>query len=90
MGIDLRLSSNISFHGKLFLSGGISNSPEVKFKWPMPGEKETFDYNNLDIEQDKKIAYLTDLFGREVDFKYNTPILIYYSDGTVSKRIIVK
>ena len=48
------------------------------------------DYNNLSIEQDKKIAYLTDLFGRKVDFKYNTPILIYYSDGTVSKRIIVK
>lgn len=42
------LSSDISFHGKLFLSGGISNSPEVKFRWPMPGEKEIFSYNDLE------------------------------------------
>jgi len=42
------LCTNISFHGKLFMSGGISNSPEVKkIKWPFPGEKAVFNYDDI-------------------------------------------
>lgn len=41
------LSTDISFHGKLFLSGGISNSPEVSFKWPSPSNNISFKYNDI-------------------------------------------
>ena len=41
------LCTNISFHGKLFMSGGISNSPEVKFKFPGLENTDTFIWNDI-------------------------------------------
>ena len=47
------LSTNISFHGKLFLSGGITNSPEVSFKWPSPSKNISFKYNEINDFKEK-------------------------------------
>lgn len=48
------------------------------------------DYNNIDYNEDISIEYISDFFGRKVNLNYNMPVLIYYSDGTVEKRIILR
>lgn len=73
------LATDISFHGKLYMSGGISNSPEVKFKWPFPGEKETFVYN--DIESFKQVfeTQKNDLYAVIIE-PFNASSLQYFSN----------
>ena len=36
---------------------------------------------------DRFVIFYTDLFGRKIDFKRNTPIFIHYNDGKVEKII---
>lgn len=42
------LCSDISFHGKLLGSGGLTKSPEVHYKFPTIPNIEIFEYNNID------------------------------------------
>ena len=48
-----------------------------------PNLSSNFIYHN----PDRFVIFYTDLFGRKIDFKRNTPIFIHYSDGIVEKRI---
>ena len=38
----------------------------------------------------KKLLKITDILGREVNEKRNTPLFYIYNDGTVEKRIVIK
>lgn len=42
------LNANISFHGKLLGSAGLTSSPEVKFNFPSIPNTHTFEYNNIE------------------------------------------
>ena len=39
---------------------------------------------------DKELLKVTDLLGREVNEKRNTPLFYIYNDGTVEKKIIIE
>jgi len=41
------LAADISFHGKLLGSAGLTGSPEVEFKWPTIPNIDRFEYNNI-------------------------------------------
>lgn len=41
------LTADIAFHGKLLGSGGLTQSPEIHFKFPTIAHIETFEYNNI-------------------------------------------
>lgn len=55
-------SANISFHGKLMGTGGLTGSPEIKFKWPTIPNIDKFEYNN--IESVRKII-INNIIGEE-------------------------
>ena len=38
----------------------------------------------------RKLMKVTDVFGRNVEVKNNTPLFYLYDDGTVEKRIIIE
>ena len=38
----------------------------------------------------KKLLKVTDILGREVNEKRNTPLFYIYNDGTVEKKIIIE
>lgn len=41
------MSADISFHGKLLGTAGLTGSPEVHFKWPTIPNIDRFEYNNF-------------------------------------------
>lgn len=47
------LHSDISFHGKLFGSGGLTGSPELHFRFPTIPNIESFEYNNIESVREK-------------------------------------
>ncbi len=49
--------------------------------------------NSIGIEEqttNKELLKVTDILGREVNEKRNTPLFYIYNDGTVEKRIIIE
>ena len=42
------------------------------------------------ISQDNHLLKITDILGREVNEKLNTPLFYIYEDGTVEKKIIIE
>lgn len=71
------LSTNISFHGKLFLSGGITNSPEVSFKWPSPSKNISFKYNDINDFKDKIEKNKGDLYAVIIE-PFNSSSMVYF------------
>ena len=45
---------------------------------------------NSGINKNKKLVKITDILGREVEEKRNTPLFYIYNDGTVEKKIIIE
>ncbi len=45
---DCILNSDISFHGKLLGTGGLTCSPELNFKFPTIPNRHSFKYNNIE------------------------------------------
>ena len=43
-----------------------------------------------DFSTNKELLKVTDLLGREVNEKRNTPLFYIYNDGTVEKKIIIE
>ena len=42
------------------------------------------------INQNRNLLYITDLLGRKITTKYNTPLFYIYDNGTVEKRFIME
>ena len=42
------------------------------------------------INQNRNLLYITDILGRKITKKCNTPLFYIYDDGTVEKRFIVE
>ena len=40
--------------------------------------------------RNKKLLMLTDIFGKEVNYRKNTPLFYIYDDKTVEKRIVIE
>ena len=40
--------------------------------------------------QNRSLLYITDILGRKITTKYNTPLFYIYDDGTVEKKFNVK
>ena len=49
-----------------------------------------FGLEDLTTPTDSKLFKVTDILGREVNEKRNTPLFYIYEDGTVEKRIIIE
>jgi len=43
-----------------------------------------------EIIKDKRIVKITDILGRETNYKHNTPLFYIYDDGTVDKRLTIE
>ena len=43
-----------------------------------------------EIIKDKRLVKITDILGRETNYKSNTPLFYIYNDGTAEKRIIIE
>jgi len=43
-----------------------------------------------EIIKDKRLIKITDILGRETNYKSNTPLFYIYNDGTAEKRIIIE
>lgn len=71
------LSTDISFHGKLFLSGGITNSPEVSFKWPSPSKNICFKYNDINDFIEKIEKNKGDLYAVIIE-PFNSSSMVYF------------
>ena len=42
------------------------------------------------INQERSLLYITDILGREITTKYNTPLFYIYDDGTVEKKFKIE
>ena len=40
--------------------------------------------------QNRSLLYITDILGRKITTKYNTPLFYIYDDGTVEKKFIIE
>ena len=56
----------------------------IHFKSP-----RIFDYI-FEENRNKKLLMLTDIFGKEVNYRKNTPLFYIYDDKTVEKRIVIE
>ena len=63
---------------------------------PERAEYEFYEYysisNVLDKPQsfNKEIVFITDMLGKKSKFKYNTPLIFIYDDGSAEKKFFVK
>ena len=63
---------------------------------PERAEYEFYEYysisNVLDKPQlfNKEIVFITDILGKKSKFKYNTPLIFIYDDGSAEKKFFVK
>ena len=63
---------------------------------PERAEYEFYEYysisNVLDKPQsfNKQIVFITDMLGKKSKFKYNTPLIFIYDDGSAEKKFFVK
>ena len=61
-------------------------SGETVYKYTCDNINYVKENNNIN----KKLIYIKDILGREVDFKYNTLLFYIYHDGTIEKKIILQ
>ena len=78
----------------LTLSSGFGGPPCTPGVVPDDYDTITFNVSAfVGIEEhstNKELIKITDLLGREVDEKRNTPLFYIYNDGTVEKKIIIE